>query len=95
MNLFAKHGFNCLSAMNLVPTATSFYNKYYLNPEGPLDEDWRNGVCIFQSAGTEVEKELVQMVLDMKEKGTLTQFVIDHDRSSEIGIITLYSCISV
>ena len=91
--LFSKHGFKCVSAMNLIPTTSIFDDR--LNPEGPLNEDWRIGTSMFQLAGPEKEKEMVQFVLDMKDKGTLEQFVSDHDRTTEIGEMTLFVCISV
>ena len=95
MDLFKKHRFQCISAVNLIPTTTCFFNNMCLNPEGPLSKEWRDGVSMLQIAGPEKEKEMIQMVVDMKEKDTLVQFVDDHDRSSEIGIMTLYACISL
>ena len=95
MNLFTKHGYQCVSAMNLIPTPASFYNEHCLHPEAPLDKGWRDGICVLQIAGSKTENELIQMVLNMKQKGTLNQYVTDHDRSSEIGVMTLFVCTSL
>ena len=77
--------------MNFLTTSKS----PFMNPEGPLNEKWRKATSMFEVAGQEKEKEMIQIVLDMKEKGTLNQFVTDHDRTSEIGKMTLFVCISI
>ena len=95
MALFTKHSYKCVAALNMLLPRTPGCDNAYFNPEGPLDEDWRIATSMFQIAGPEKEKEMIQMVLDMKEKGTLKQFVVDHDRTSEMGVMTLLVCISV
>ena len=95
MALFTKHSYNCVAALNMLLPRTPGCDHAYFNPEGPLDEDWRIATSMFQIAGPEKEKEMIKMVLDMKVKGTLKQFVADHDRTSEMGVMTLLVCISV
>ena len=95
MALFNKHGFRCVSALNLLSTGAPHFNDIYLNPEGPLNEDWRTATSMFQIAGPEKEKEIMNRVLDMKEKDNLTQFMNAHDRTSDIGMMTLFVCISI
>ena len=65
-----------------------------LNPESPLDDQWRIATSMFQVAGRDKENEMINRVLDMKANGTLKQFATDHDRTSEIGKATLFLCIS-
>ena len=93
-DLFAKCGFYIASAMNFLNTETSLMHTGYWNPEGPLNEEWRNAVHIFGVAGPAVEKELIDIVLAMKENGTLEDFMIQNDHTSERGMCTLFVCIS-
>ena len=93
-DLFAKYGFHGVSAMNFLNTATSLMHTDYWNPEGPLNEEWRNAVNVCGVAGLAKEKEVIDIVLAMKENGTLEEFVVENDHTSERGMYTLFVCIS-
>ena len=95
IEMFTKHGFKCVSEMNLLMGATPSLFKNYLDPEGPLKKDWRIGTSAFGLANEEDMKEVESMITEMKEKGTLERFIREHDRTAELGIAALYVCISV
>ena len=85
-NLFAKSGFEILSAMNsLIPDM-----KNNFDPEGPFREEWRLGSCAFLCYNEEEEKASLKPFLDLKEKGLLRKFMEDHDRTAVIGMSTFY-----
>ena len=80
--------------MNLLPIESSqFTFSDFLNPESPLNEEWRIGSSMLKVAGPEKEKELIEIVKDMKKAGTLDKFVSDHDHTSEMGGVTLFVCV--
>ena len=93
-DLFAKCGFYCVSAMNFLTTPTSLMHTDYWNPEGPLNEEWRNAVNVFGVAGPAKEKEMIDIVLAMKENRLLEDFMVQNDHTSERGMYTLFICIS-
>ena len=93
-DLFAKYDFHCVSAMNFLNTAASLIFKDYWNPEGPLNEEWRNVVHLCGVAGPAKEKEMEDIVLAMKENRTLEDFMLENDHTSERGLCTLFVCIS-
>ena len=93
-DLFAKIGFHCVSAMNFLTTPTSLMKTDYWNPEGPLNEEWRNAVNCYDLCGSVKKKEMVDIALAMSEKGTLEEFMVENDRTSERGMYTLFVCIS-
>ena len=97
-DLFVKYGFLCASAINIFPTPTSSMTSDYWNPEGPLSAEWRSATNFFEVPGHEIVKEMMSIVNAMKERGTLKQFMIDHDHTLKKGIIhsfRLYFCIVV
>ena len=93
-DLFAKCGFHTVSAMNFLNTETSSMHTGYWNPEGPLNEEWRNAVHVCGVAGPAKEKEMIDIVLTMKKNGTLEDFMVQNDHTSERGLYTLFVCIS-
>lgn len=93
--LFAKHGFQCVSSLNLLNVAESVVYPRYWDPEAPLDVTWRAGTNMFGIASDQEVKEMEECLTDLKRKGTLGQFISDHDHSKERGNLTLLVCISV
>ena len=69
-------------------------NPQYWNPEGPLSEVWRKSANVFDVPGSDKVKEMIDIILDMKEKGTLEKFLIEHDHTSERGLFTFFVCVS-
>ena len=90
---FDKTGFKCVAAMNLLPSDSPTFIRNYLDPEGPLREDWRKGTSMFEFVDNQVLKEMENAFFDMKEKGTLEQFMEDHDRTSIVGMVTMFACV--
>ena len=95
LEMFAKHGFRCVSEMNLLTGATPSLFKNYLDPEGPLKEEWIIGTNAFGLANATEMQEIENIVTELKEKGKLERFMREHDKSSELGIVALFVCISV
>lgn len=89
LDLFARCGFNCVAAVNLLSKATPCIMKNYFDSEGPLKRDWRIGTCFYDNVS---EKEIERILSD---KGSLKTFMLEHDRSTEFGILTLLVCVSV
>ena len=92
--LFAKHGLHCVSAMNFPATPSSPMTSDYWNPDGPLSEEWRIATNLFEVSGRDKVKEMEDIANGMKKKGTLKEFMIERDRTSERGQYTCFVCIS-
>ena len=95
MDMFDKHGFQCSTAMNLLTATGANIYLNYLNPEAPLDEDWRQASNMFGIA-TDLEiKEMESVIREMKQNGTLETFMKENDHTHERGFVTLFfACIS-
>ena len=94
LDVFVKYGFQCVSAINILPTPTSPMVSDYWNPECPLNEEWRSATNFFEVPGHDNVKEMLSIANAMKERGTLKQFMIEHDHTLERGSYTLFVCIS-
>ena len=66
-----------------------------MDAEGPLDEAWRTGTSDFCLASRDEIAKIEQIITDLKMNGSLEEFVKDHDRTGELGVFTMYACISV
>lgn len=91
LDLFIKCGFECVSAMNFLKSD----KVNHFDHEGPLREEWLLGTCVYASADDQEKKALDQTIMELKEKGLLKQFMDEHDRTLEMGMTTLFVCISV
>lgn len=92
--MFVKCGFQCVSAMNFLSKATKMFIPNYCDHEAPLKEDWRKGTCMFQLLSDTDTAEVNEILLTLNRSGQLKQFMIEHDRTSEFGMLTLFVCIS-
>lgn len=95
LDLFAKYGFKCVSAMNLLNTANSTICPSYFDPEGPLREESRKASNLFEIAEEQHVKELETALRSMRDRGCLKQFVEDNDQTSEVGFLAVFACISI
>ena len=94
-DMFKKCGYRVVSEMNLLTGATpSLFTNYY-DLDGPLKETYRTGTSAFDIASSDEIKEIETIVRGLKTTGRLKQFVNDHDRTAELGIASLYCCISI
>ena len=94
MEKFDKTGFQGVAAMNLLPSDSPTFIRNYLDSEGPLKEDWRKGTSMFEFVDHDVLKEMEKTFNEMKEKGTLEQFMKDHDRTGSVGMVTMFVCVT-
>ena len=92
MSRFDNCSFKLVSKLNLLSTALM---KHYYDPEGPLKKEWRNGSSYW---GFVTDQELLHIeksVRKMNEDGTMMQFIKEHDRTSEIGSLTILAGVSL
>ena len=68
----------------------SFIKKYF-DPDGPFEEEWRIGTCLY---GNVKGEELDILLADLKHKAPLKEFLDTHDRTSDFGMFTLFVCVS-
>lgn len=92
--LFGKCGFECVAAMNFLRKSKSIGIVRYLDPEGPLKKEWRNGTLHYPLASDAEIQELEKTVLDLKEQNALEHFMVSNDHTSEFGAETLLVCVS-
>ena len=65
--------------------------KNYFDHDGPFKEEWRIATCLYSDAKNE---KLEKMLTDLKQKAPLKEFMETHDRTSDLGMTTLFVCIS-
>ena len=82
--------YNCVSKFNTLGL-DSYRN--YIDPEGPLRKDWRKGVSLFAAATEEEIKDIENKVRDMNEAGTIAQYIKEHEKIFEIGLLTILTCV--
>lgn len=92
MDMFDKHGFQCVTAINLITAAGENINLNYSDPESILDEDWRQASSMFGIATDAEIEEMISAIYDKKENGTLEQFVKENDHMNKRGFVTLFAC---
>ena len=91
VGIFAKYGFRCVSAMNFLRHGTSAGLLNYLNPEGPLDPNWRIASVLLPGDVTAMENKVV----NMKQNGTLEKYMLDNDHTSEFGFGSQFMFMSI
>ena len=84
-----------MSAMNFLTASNSTAIVGYRDPEGPLREEWRKGTFLHAAKNDTEMKEMLKELRELKGKGSLKQFVIDNDRTLELGMTALFVCISL
>ena len=84
--------YKCVSKFNIL--GRDNYSDY-VDPTGPLRKDWRRGVSLFAAATEEEIKDIEQKVRDMNENGTIAEYIKEHERVFEIGLMTILACILV
>ena len=94
LDVFAKYGYRCASAMNILATPTSSMISDYWNPEGPLSEEWRLATSFFEVPGRDKVKQMVDIAQSMKNRGILKEFMEENDHTSERGLFTIFVCIA-
>ena len=68
--------------------------KTYYDPEGPLKKEWRDGMSLFGLATDSEIRGIEEKVRKMNKEGTMEQFMKDNDKSSQIGFLTILTCLS-
>ena len=88
-----RSGFQCVTKLNTLG-GNQLMRDYY-DAEGPLKKEWRNTVSFFAIAKEEEIRDIENSVRKMIEKGTIQQFIKEHDRALELGFTTILACIPV
>ena len=94
MTLFHKHGFKCVSAINLLTASGENLCNNYFDPEGPLMAEWRQETGLFEIATDEEIRDMEDFLLNKKREGTLESFMRLHDHTQDRGHETLFACIA-
>lgn len=94
-NFFTNNGYQCVAAMNLLSVTKQTQLVNYFDHEGPLKTEWRKGTSVYEIATEEELEELEEKLLSIEETQSLQQFMMEHDRTSEMGVLTIFACISV
>ena len=92
--IFDRTGFECVAAMNLLATKMPSMFRNYFDSDGPLKAEWRIGTSMFESYGDQLLNEMETSFLKLKEQGKLKKFMEDHDRTAEIGMVTVFACVA-
>ena len=90
-SIFTRCGFEMRTKLNIL--GADIINEYY-DPEGPLRESWRKGDSIFGYASEDEIRDIEKFVRNMKEDGTLEEFMRRHDKALDVGFITLILCVA-
>ena len=69
--------------------------KTYYDPKGPLKREWRDGMSLFGLATESEIRGIEEKVRKMNKEGTMEQFMKDNDKSSQIGFLTILTCLSM
>lgn len=94
LTIFEKCGFKCVAGLNLLSKATPTLVKNYFDFEGPFQREWLIGAHMYALAEKEEKVTMEELLLDWKRKGLLKKFMDDHDRTSELGFLTVFVCVS-
>ena len=89
-----KYGYECVTALNLLTTKGQSFCSNHFDADNLLDKDWRQANNIFRIATDRQIQEMEAAIIEMKEKGTIEQFVKDNDYTQERGLVTMFACIS-
>lgn len=91
LTMLENAGFNCRSKFNILG---SDFIKHYWDPIGPLrDEWWKAYAAGLLAMITKEEMEAVKnMVKEKNENGTMDQYMKEHDRTLEIGCVSIFVC---
>ena len=87
--MFQNTGFNVLTKLNLL--GSGLFKNYY-DPKGPLKQEWRDGTSLFGFATKQENLDIEQKVREMNDNGTMQDFIKEHDRTEEIGTVTIIAC---
>ena len=88
-DMLHKSGFKVVSKMNILGLDAV---KHYCEPEFPLKAEWKCGTSYFGFA-TDVEmREIEEKGRKMIADGTITDFIKEHDKVSDAGVITILAC---
>ena len=90
--MFEKCHFKLVSKLSILGSELI---KNYYDPEGPLKKEWRDGMSIFGLATDMELRGIEEKVGNMIKEGTMEQFMNDNDKSSQIGFLTILTCISM
>ena len=94
MDMFGRHGFRCVTAVNLLTaTATNIYPNF-LEPDSILDESWRQASNMFDVATNVEMDQMITAARDKKANGGLDAFVKENDHTSSRGFVTIFACTS-
>ena len=89
LTLLSNAGFNCRSKMNVLG---SDFIKGYWDPVGPMREEWWKAYAagLLAMATEEEIAEIKKLTKEKNEDGTMLQYMEAHDRTLEIGCVSIF-----
>ena len=89
LTMMDNAGFKCRSKMNILG---SDFIKGYWDPVGPLREEWWKAYAagLLAMATDEEVAEMKRVVKEQNEAGTMLQYMEKHDRTLEIGFVSIF-----
>ena len=92
LSMFDKYKFQCVTKLNILGSELL---TLYKDPSGPLDEEWRKSDSMYGMATEQEISDIEEYVKQMIEDKTISQYIKIHDRTLEIGFLTLLVCRSL
>ena len=89
LKMIAAHDFNCVTKLNFLSAGI---HEHYLDLEGPLKKEWREGISFFSFATPDEIQDIEQFIRELIENGKMEEFVREHDKQYEIGNLFLLAC---
>ena len=89
--MFIESGFECLTKLNIL--GTEFLKDNY-DAKGPFREDWGKSLSLFGMASDGEIEEIENYVRELRERGKLEEFLKSNDKTLDVGIFTLFVCVS-
>ena len=93
--MFSICGFRFISALNLLNIQSQIFLPDYWDIEGPLKEGWRKATVLFDIATDKEINEIEDTVKELRNNGSLEEFVKLKDHSSERRIMTLLVAVPI
>lgn len=81
--------FNFMAALH---SHTTSYFPEYSDPEGPLNETWKENIgsgVFWETCSEEEIRSMIQNVTRMKTEGTFSEFQTKHDKTNIYGVVNI------
>lgn len=89
LSMLENAGYNCRSKLNILGHD---FIKHYWEPQGPLRHEWWTAYAagLLAMATEEEIEEIKKMVKEKNENGTMLDYMKKHDRTLEMGCVSIF-----